>query len=295
MKPSRIFAGALLLLVGLAASGAAGAADKLEMIAIPGNTEVAAKDVGADVMLAVLAVSQALRGDGDLSKGLGAAQMAADARIASHDAGPKGGGFRYEGYRLARVTLNVIEPSRHGNPGRRLTGFLQFVNIEGLRAQTAFMIDYVSAPKGIVIHDLQALPFTPADARVVLRALPLKAGQALLEQRPKSIEALLEKTASQAQAMPLPVGEWMLIAISPDRVLPGDRLEIHVGTETGKIDAKATVAATFDYTLFPVAAVPWKSSGKPAIASVFLHTDMHPNKSDGRRLLGTMPLADGRK
>ena len=294
MKLSTIFAG-MLLLLGLAASGAAGAADKLEIIALPGNTEVAARDVGADVMLAVLAVSQTLRGDGDLSKGLGAAQMAPGAKVVSHDAGLKGGAFRYEGYRLGRVTLNVIEPSRHGASGRRLTGFLQFVNIEGLRAQTAFMIDYVSGPKGIVVHDLQALPFTPADARVVLRALPLKAGQALLDQRPKSIESLLEKTASEAHALPLPAGEWMLFAISPDRVLPGDRLEIHVGTEAGKLDAKAPTAMVFDYTSFPVAAVPWKSSGRAAVASVFLHTDLHPDKSDGRRLLGTLPLAEGKK
>jgi hypothetical protein len=294
MKLSTILAGVLLLL-GMGMSGAAGAADKLEIIALPGKTEVAARDVGPDIMLAVLAVSQTLRGDGDLSRGLGATRLAPDAKVVTHDAGLKGGAFRYEGYRLSRVTLNVVEPSRHGNPGRRLTGFLQFVNIEGLRAQTAFMVDYLSGPRGIVIHDLQALPFAPADARVVLRALPLKAGQALLEQRPKSIEALLEKTASEAHALPLPAGDWMLFAISPDRVLPGDRLEIHVGTEAGKIDAKAPAATVFDYTSFPVAALPWKSSGRPAIASVFLHTDLHPDKSDGRRLLGTLPLADGKK
>lgn len=294
MKLLELTFGALLLL-GLLASGSAGAADKLEIIALPGKTDVAAQDVAADIMLAILAVSQTLRGDSDLSRGLGKAQLAPDAKVVSYDAGPKGGGFRYEGYRSAGVTLNVVEPSRHGNPGRRLTGFLQFVNIDGLRAQTAFMIDYGYSTKGIVVHDLQAMPTTPVDARVVLRALPLKAGQALLEQRPKTIDALLERTASQAQTMPLPAGDWMLIAISPDRVLPGDRLEIHVGAEAGKIDPKAPVATTFDDTGFPVAAVPWKGSGRPAIASVFLHTDMHPKKSDGRRLLGTMPLTDGKK
>lgn len=294
MSPFKLFVAALLL-AGLIVPGSAGAADKLEMIVLPGKTEVAARDVAADIMLAVVAVNQTLRGDGDLAKGLGVAQMAANAKAVSYDAGPKGGGFRYEGYRLGHVTLSVIEPSRHANPGRRLTGFLQFVNIDGLRGQTAFLIDYRYGPKGIVIHELQAMPSTPVDARVILRALPLKAGQALLEQRPKSIQALLEKTASQAHALPLPAGEWMLFAISPDRVLPGDRLEIHVGAEAGKIGAKAPAAATFDYTSFPVAAMPWKSSGKPAIASVFLHTDLHPDKSDGRRLLGTLPLADGKK
>jgi hypothetical protein len=283
------------LVFGLLASGSAGAADKLEIIALPGKTDVAAHDVAADIILAVLAVSQTLRGDSDLSRGLGKAQLAPDAKVVSYDAGPKGGGFRYEGYRLGGVTLNVVEPSRHGDPGRRLTGFLQFVNIDGLRAQTAFMIDYGYSTKGIAVHDLQAMPMTPVDARVVLRALPLKAGQALLDQRPKTIDALLERTASQAQAMPLPAGDWMLIAISPDRVLPGDRLEIHVGAEAGKIDPKSPAATTFDDTSFPVAAVPWKASGKPAVASVFLHTDMHPKKSDGRRLLGTMPLTGAKK
>lgn len=294
MNPLKVTLGALLL-AGALVSGSADAADKLEIIALPGKTDVAATDVAADIMLAVLAVSQTLRGDSDLSRGLGKVQLAPDAKVVSYDAGPKGGGFRYEGYRLGRVMLNVVEPSRHGDPGRRLTGFLQFVNIDGLRAQTAFMVDYGYSPKGVAIHDLQAMPMTPADARVVLRALPLKAGQAFLGQRPKTIDALLEQTASQAQAMPLPAGDWLLIAISPDRVLPGDRLEIHVGVEAGKIDPKAPVATTFDDTGFPVAAVPWKGSGKPAIASVFLHTDMHPNKNDGRRLLGTMPLLEGKK
>ncbi len=283
------------LVFGLLASGSAVAADKLEIIALPGKTDVAAQDVAPDIMLAVLTVSQTLRGDSDLSRGLGKALLAPDAKVVSYDAGPKGGGFRYEGYRLGGVTLNVVEPSRHGEPGRRLTGFLQFVNIDGLRAQTAFMIDYGSSAKGIAVHDLQAMPMTPVDARVVLRALPLKAGQALLEQRPKAVDVWLERTASLAQAMPLPAGDWMLIAISPDRVLPGDRLEIHVGAEAGKIDPKAPAATTFDDVGFAVAAVPWKASGKPAIASVFLHTDMHPNKSDGRRLLGTVPLMEGKK
>ncbi|MDI1342864.1 MAG: hypothetical protein PSV22_02025, partial [Pseudolabrys sp.] len=101
-----------------------------------------------------------------------------------------------------------------------------------------------------------------------------------------------EQTASLARQMPLPAGDWMLVAISPDRVLPGDRLEIHVGPEAGKIDPKVQSAITFDYTNFPVAAVPWRSSGKSAIASVFLHTDMHPNKSNGQRLLGTVGLTN---
>jgi hypothetical protein len=285
----------ILLLSFVLASGSAGAADKLEILAMPGKAEVAARDVAPDIMLAVLAVSQTLRGDKDLSQGLGKVQLAPDARVVSYDAEAKGDGFRYVGFRLGRVMLNVVEPSRHAESGRRLTGFLQFMNIDGLRAQTAFMIDYVTTARGVTIHDLQAMPTTPADARVVLRALPLKAGQALLDRRPGSIEELLELTAKQAQAMPLPAGDWMLVAMSPDRVLRGDRLEIHVGAEAGKIDPKAPPATTFDLSSFPVAAVSWKASGKPAMASVFLHTDMHPNKTDGRRLLGAMPLVAGKE
>jgi hypothetical protein len=262
---------------------------------MPGKTEVSARDVAPDIMLAILAVSQTLRGDKELSQGLGKAQLAPDASVVSYDAEVKGDGFRYVGYRLGRVMLNVIEPSRHGESGRRLTGFLQFMNIDGLRAQTAFMIDYVYSAKGVTIHDLQAMPTTPADARVVLRALPLKAGRALLDQRPNSIDVLLDLTARQAQRLPLPAGDWMLLAMSPDRVLRGDRLEIHVGAEAGKIDPKAQPATTFDLSSFPVAAIPWKASGKPATASVFLHTDMHSKKTDGRRLLGTMPLVAGKE
>ncbi|MDI1342849.1 MAG: hypothetical protein PSV22_01945, partial [Pseudolabrys sp.] len=166
-----------LVLIALTISQSAGAAENLAVITIPGSTEVAAKDVAPDIMLAVLAVSQVLRGDGDLSKGLGTTQLASGAKIASHDVGPNGRGFRYDGYQLAGVTINIIEPSPRANPGRRVTGFLQFQNFNGLRAQTAFMIDYGYAPKGVVVYDLQAMPFSPADARVVLRALPLKDGQ----------------------------------------------------------------------------------------------------------------------
>ena len=281
-----------LVLIALMMSQSAGAAENLAVVTIPGSTDVAAKDVAPDIMLAVLAVSQTLRGDRDLSKGLGTTQFAPGAKIASHDAGPNGGGFRYDGYQLAGVTINIIEPSPRTNPGRRVTGLLQFQNLDGLRAQTAFMIDYGYSPKGVVVHDLQAMPLTPADARVVLRALPLKDGQALLQQRPRTIEAFLEQTASRARRMPLPAGDWMLVAISPDRVLPGDRLVIHVGSEAGKIDPKAPPAMTFDYAGFPVAAVAWRSGGQSAIASVFLHTDMHPNKSNGRRLLGTVGLTN---
>ena len=71
--------------------------------------------------------------------------------------------------------------------------------------------------------------------------------------------------------------------------------KIHVGAEAGKTDPKAPAATSFDDAGFAVAAMPWKASGKPAIASVFLHTDLHPKKSDGRRLLGTMPLTGSKK
>jgi len=139
------------------------------------------------------------------------------------------------------------------------------------------------------------MPSTPVDARVILRALPLKEGQALLQQPPDTIEALLDKTAALARPLPLPDGDWMLFALSPDRVLPGDRLEIHVGAVAGVAEPGQPATTRLDRTSFPVAARPWKSSGKQAIVSVFLHTDLHPDKSDGRRLLGTLPIADGRK
>ncbi len=296
---------AALLVAGLLMSGAAGGADKLEadrleIVALPGRTDVDARDVAADVTLAILAVSQTLRGDGDLSRGLAKTRLAPGARVVSYDGRPKGDGFRYDGFRLGRVTLNVVEPSRHADPGRRLTGVLQFANIEGLRAQAAFMVDYGYAAAGVVVHELQAMPMTPVDVRVILRAVPLKAGQALLEQRPATLEDLLEYTASHDQPMPLPAGEWMLVAVSPDRVLPGDRLEIQVGSPGGgpvgsQAGNQAGPVTTLAYWDFPVAAVPWTGSGKPAVASVFLRTGLHPDGSDGRRLLGTLALGERRK
>ena len=70
-----------VLVFGMLASGSAGAADKLEIIALPGKTDVAAQDVAPDIMLAVLAVSQMLRGDADLSRGLGKALVAPEAKV----------------------------------------------------------------------------------------------------------------------------------------------------------------------------------------------------------------------
>ena len=50
-------------------------------------------------------------------------------------------------------------------------------------------------------------------------------------------------------------------------------------------------SSSFDIGGFPVAAVPWTASGRPAVANIFLRTDMHPEKTAGRRLVASQPLS----
>ena len=164
----------------------------------------------------------------------------------------------------------------------------QLTDAAGLRADTAFLVDYLGTDKALAIHELQAMATTPPDLRVVLRALPLEAGRALMERRPKTMESLLAETLAARKPLPQRSEEWMLVALSPDRVLPGDRLEVQIG------DQPAAAPVRFDVQGFPVVSLPWKATGKPVTANLFLHTDMHPDKRDGRRPVGSVVLTDTR-
>ncbi|MDI1284534.1 MAG: hypothetical protein PSV46_09065 [Reyranella sp.] len=282
--------GAAAALFILAAAPDVRAADDLYAIAMPGRYEVEPSKVAPDIMVALVATMRSLRGENDLGKGVAPVVLAKDARVAASDRLGDGTAFSYDGYALAGVRLHRLEPSAHGGEGRRLFGVLQFVNGTALRAETAFLIDYTVANKGLVIHVIQTMSATPTDTRVVLRALPKAEGEALLQRKPKDIAAFLDATLAARKPLPQARGEWLLVALSPDRLLAGDRLEIHVGGK-GAAAAKDYAGTSLDLAGFPVTAIPWKATGKVEFANVYLRTDMHPDKSDGRRLLATQGLA----
>ena len=273
-------------------SGAAAAEDRYAIV-MPGRYEVEPSQVAPDMMLSIVAIVNALRGERDLGKGAGEVHVASDASIVAGDRLEQARPFTYEGFALASVRLHRLEPSAYAAQGRRLMGVLQFVDAAALRAETAFQIDYTTGGKGLTIHELKTMAITPLDARVIMRALPLAEGTALLKQRPATIGAFLQRTLDRKAALPQNNGDWMLVAISPDRVLAGDRLEIEIGSKAGEGGAVAATPVAFDYSGFAVAAMPWRATGRPAVANIYLHTDMHSSRSDGRRLLGTVQLTGG--
>lgn len=282
----------LLALAGtlIALHPAAHAADDVYAIAMPGRYEVAPSTVAPDIMTAIVATVRSLRGETDLGKGVAPVSLAPDSKVVTGDRLGEGPHFTYEGYAVAGVRLHRLEPSAYGPKGRRLMGVVQFVNAAALRAETAFLIDYTEAGKGLAIHQLQTMAVTPTDPRVVLRALPRTAGEALAKAKWTDIASFMEATLALRQPLPQAQGEWLLVALSPDRMLAGDRLEIHVADKQAP-PASPYAGSSFDISGFPVAALPWSASGKPAVANIFLKTDMHPEKTDGRRLVATQPLS----
>lgn len=285
MKHLLALAGALFAL-----HPAARAADDIYAIAMPGRYEVAPSTVAPDIMTAIVATVRTLRAESDLGKGVAPVSLAPDSKVVTGDRLGEGPHFTYEGYAVAGVRLHRLEPSAFGPQGRRLVGVVQFVNAAALRAETAFLIDYTSAGKGLAIHQLQTMAVTPTDPRVVLRALPRTAGEALAKAKWNDIGAFMEATLALRKALPLTRDEWLLVALSPDRMLAGDRLEIHVADKQAP-PASTYAGTSFDIGGFPVAAVPWTASTKPAVANIFLKTDMHPEKSDGRRLVASQALS----
>lgn len=288
MKHLLALAGALVAL-----QPAAHAADDVYAIAMPGRYEVAPSTVAPDIMTAIVATVRSLRGESDLGKGVAPVSLAPDAKVVAGDKLGDGPAFSYDGYAVAGVRLHRLEPSAYGPQGRRLMGVVQFVNAAALRAETAFLIDYTEAGKGLAIHQLQTMAVTPTDPRVVLRALPRTAGEALAKAKWTDIASFMEATLALRQPLPQAQGEWLLVALSPDRMLAGDRLEIYVAEKQAP-PATPFAGTTFDIGGFPVAAVPWTASGKTSVANIFLRTDMHPEKSDGRRFVASQALSGQR-
>lgn len=284
MKPILALGAVLLAFVP-----SARAADDLYAIAMPGRYEVAPSTVAPDIMTGIVATVRSIRGEGDLGKGVAPVALARDAKVVAGDR-LEGRSFSYDGYALAGVRLHRLEPSAHGNTGRRLFGVLQFVNAGALRVETAFLIDYTVAGKGLQIHELLSMAVTPLDPRTVVRALPAAAGEAILKSKPRDVAAFLAATLAARKPLPQTRDGWILVALSPDRMLAGDRLEIHVG-DKGAPPGTGPGGTALDLDGFPVALLPWMATSRPAYANVYLKTDMHADKGDGRRLLAVQPLS----
>ena len=210
MKHLLALAGALVAL-----QPAAHAADDVYAIAMPGRYEVAPSTVAPDIMTAIVATVRSLRGEADFGKGVAPVSLAPDANVVAGDKLGDGPAFAYDGYAVAGVRLHRLEPSAYGPKGRRLMGVVQFVNAAALRAETAFLIDYTEAGKGLSIHQLQTMAVTPTDPRIVLRALPRTAGEALAKAKWADIASFMEATLALRQPLPQAEGEWLLVALSP--------------------------------------------------------------------------------
>ena len=300
MRRLLALAGALIALQS--AAHAARAADDVYAIALPGRQDGTQPAVAPDIVTAIAATVRALRGEPDLGKAGAPVVLAPEARVVAADRGGDAPAFSYEGYVVAGVRLHWLEPSEYGPKGRRLSGVVQFVNAAALRAETAFLIDYTEsgqdagqgAGNGLAIHQLQTMAVAPTAPRVVLQALPRGAGEMLAKARWNDIGAFMEATQALRKPLPLTHDEWLLVALSSDRMPAGDRLEIHVvDTAAGKQPPPGApyAGSSFDIGGFPVAAVPWTASGRPAVANIFLRTDMHPEKTAGRRLVASQPLS----
>jgi hypothetical protein len=294
----RLFAltGALIAL-----HAAAHAADDVYAIAMPGRQDGTPSAVAPDIMTAIVATVRSLRGESDLGNGVAPVSLAPDAKVVAADRLGDAPAFSYEGYAVARARLLWLEPSKYGPKGRRLSGVVQFVNAAALRAEAAFLIDYTesgqAAGNGLAIHQLQTMAVAPTDPRVVLQALPRGAGEVLAKARWNDIGAFMEATLALRKPLPLTEDEWLLVALSPDRMPAGDALEIHVVDKVADKQpppAAPYAGSSFDIGGFPVAAVPWTASGKPAVANIFVRTDLHPEKTAGRRLVASQPLSGQR-
>lgn len=293
----------LLALAGtlIALHPVAHAADDVYAVAMPGRPEAAPSTVAPDILTAIVATVRSLRGETDLGKGAAPVSLASDARVVTGERLGDAPAFSYEGYAVAGVRLHWLEPSEYGPKGRRLAGVVKFVNAAELRAETAFLIDYTEssqgAGNGLAIHQLLTMAVTPTDPRVVLQVLPRSAGHALAKAKWNDIGAFMEATRALRRPLPVTHDEWLLVAVSPDRMPVGDRLEIHVVDKVADKQvppASPYAGSSFDIGGFPVAAVPWTASGKPAIANIFLRTDMHPEKRNGRRLVASQTLSGER-
>ena len=270
-------------LVSLAATGSYAA--EMRTLFLPGPVELPADKVPVDILAASLAASRAAKGESDLGGGLRVVTLAPNAVIARDVAGqppvPKE-------FVVDRVSLVSIVPSKRFDKGQKIFGTVDFA-YRGLRIRQAFIVDYLASAAGISVGELEVMAVTPPDHRVALFAVSAADARRIMEDTTSPYAELVDFAGRHGRALPLsgPVGDSVLVALSLDRVLAGDRLEIALDAASGKAVSPGLLTFTrqgFSVALLPLAQ---QTSGKVTIAR---HTDMHGPNDDGRREIASIAL-----
>ncbi len=269
----------------------ASAQQKLYDLAVPGRNILDPRKTRADFLLAVLAAQQTARREGDLGKRTGLVSLAPGARPVFTDSDAQ---FRLEGFSLLETTINVIAPPKGGGDGQRLFGVMRLTHPAGLGANVGFIVDYLRKGNGIVVNELSALTVTPLKPRVDVLTLPT-AELARIEQRASGRFVSLFESVSRI-GKPLPFAAptatiaTTVVVMGADRMLPGDRLEAKFTDASGRPLAGLPAARSIQLGGYVMTAQDFPAGLVPGRIAVTHVTDLHPNATDGRQLLGTATL-----
>lgn len=258
---------------------------EMQTFFLPGPVELPSDKVPVDILAATLAASRAAKGESDLGAGLHVVTLAPNATVTR---GVTGQPSVPKEFAVDRVNLISIVPSTLFDKGQKIFGTIDF-SYRGLRTRQAFIIEYLASTAGITVGDIEAMAVTPPDHRVALFAVSAADARRIMEDTTSPYPELVDFAGKNGRALPLsgPVGDTVLVALSLDRVLAGDRLEIVLEAAAGK--SVSPNFLTFMRQGFPVALLPLaqQTAGK---VTVVRHTDMHADKDDGRREIASVAL-----
>jgi hypothetical protein len=258
---------------------------EMQTFFFPGPVELPSDKVPIDILAATLAASRAAKGESDLGAGLHVVTLATNATITR---GVTGQPPVPNEFAVNRVNLISIVPSKLFDKGQKIFGTIDF-SYRGLRTRQAFIVEYIASAAGITVGDIEVMAVTPPDHRVALFAVSATDARRIMEDTTSPYPELVDFAGKHGRALPLsgPVGDTVLVALSLDRVLAGDRLEIVLEAGAGK--SVSPNFLTFMRQGFPVALLPLaqQTAGKVTLVR---HTDMHADKDDGRREIASVAL-----
>jgi hypothetical protein len=275
----------LVAAVVLSMTAAVAKSAEMQTFFLPGPVELPSDKVPVDILAASLAASRAAKGESDLGAGMHVVTLAPNATVTRGVAGqppvPKE-------FAVDRVNLISIVPSKLFDKGQKIFGTIDF-SYRGLRTRQAFIVEYIAGASGITVGDIEVMAVTPLDHRVALFAVSATDARRIMEDTTSPYPELVDFAGKNGRALPLsgPVGDTVLVALSLDRVLAGDQLEIVLETAAGK--SVSPIFLTFMRQGFPVALLPLaqQTAGKVTLVR---HTDMHADNDDGRREIASVAL-----
>lgn len=267
------------------------AQQRLYDIAVPGRNIVDPHKTRADFLLATLAAQQTARREADLGKGTGLVTLAPGAKATFTDRDAQ---FNFEGFSLLETTINSIAPPKGGGDGQRLFGVLRLTHPSGPGANVGFIIDYLRKGDGIVINELTTLTVTPLKPRVSVLAVPAGEWPRIVARASDRFVPLFE--AASRAGKPLPVAgagsraATTVVVLGADRLLPGDRIDAKFTDLAGRPLAGLPPPQASQVGGFVMVAQDFPGGLVPGRVAVTHVTDLHPNATDGRQLLGTKVL-----